>query len=274
MIYRVGDLLKHNLSWFPDKQKALISCSGYCVLCGTEHSLYENLARHACRELMEKLESMQRIDFLSSDSNADPHFSTDYLFGEARGQMFGVLVYQDSNKSILTLKAFSGQYNGIWEVAGWAPPLFDVGKVNKISYKVEKEIKQIGNQIADLPDDSTQKEKLKKQRKLISQKLMRDIHSLYSVTNFRGETRSLYEVLIGPQGLPSGTGDCCAPKLLNYAAKHDLRPLGLAEFYWGKENKSDSRQHGQFYPSCEDKCGPILGFMLCGLEGYTCYKNP
>ncbi len=28
---------------------------------------------------------------------------------------------------------------------------------------------------------------------------------------------------------PSGTGDCCAPKLFNYAFKHNLTPISLAE---------------------------------------------
>jgi tRNA pseudouridine32 synthase/23S rRNA pseudouridine746 synthase len=63
-----------------------------------------------------------------------------------------------------------------------------------------------------------------------------------------------------------GVGECCAPKLLNYAALNGLKPLGLSEFYWGKENKSGTRKHGEFYPACAEKCQPILGFMLCGIK--------
>jgi tRNA pseudouridine32 synthase/23S rRNA pseudouridine746 synthase len=36
-----------------------------------------------------------------------------------------------------------------------------------------------------------------------------------------------------PAGLPTGSGDCCAPKLLAWAARAGLRPLALAELWWG-----------------------------------------
>ena len=96
--------------------------------------------------------------------------------------------------------------------------------------------------------------------------LMQQIHRLYRLKNFRGQEISLFSAYSGKNGIPTGTGDCCAPKLLNLAASRGLIPLGLAEFYWGRENRSKSRIHGHFYPSCREKCQPILGFMLCGLE--------
>ncbi|MGY8674438.1 MAG: hypothetical protein ACKVHO_17840, partial [Verrucomicrobiia bacterium] len=67
-------------------------------------------------------------------------------------------------------------------------------------------------------------------------------------------------------GLPGGVGDCCGPKLLQHAANTRLKPIGLAEFYWGGPHLSGKRQPGSFYPCCEEKCQPILGYMLCGLE--------
>ena len=66
------------------------------------------------------------------------------------------------------------------------------------------------------------------------------------------------------RGIPVGSGDCCAPKLLNYAAKRQRKPLSIAEFFWGKETHSRDRLEGEFYSSCLDKCQPLLGFMLCG----------
>lgn len=74
------------------------------------------------------------------------------------------------------------------------------------------------------------------------------------------------EAFCEDKGIPTGTGDCCAPKLLNYAARNRLKPIGISEFFFGRENKSETRKHGEFYPSCKIKCEPILGFMLCGLE--------
>ena len=244
------------------------SCWGYCASCRKEHSLAEGLARQHCLELMKTLDEKKRIDLALPDKEANPRYSTEYLYGKARGQMFGVMVYRKPDGFISALKAFSGQYDGVWEVKGWAPPLFDVHAFNTISHDVEKRIKQLGRQIDKLDVASPDKKKLTRQRKNLSQHLMKDIHSLYRLTNFQGETRSLYDVFTGANGIPTGTGDCCAPKLLNFAAKNDLRPLGLAEFYWGRENRLGSRMHGRFYPSCEGKCQPILGFLLCGLESY------
>ena len=66
--------------------------------------------------------------------------------------------------------------------------------------------------------------------------------------------------------MPAGTGDCCAPKLLNYAAVEGLIPLSLIEFYYGRGNKSGTKKHRHFYPPCTEKCAPILTYMLRGAE--------
>ena len=259
-------LLRHTPDFFISPYEKAKSCVGYCVDCGVYHSLGNDLARQACLELMQILDEKRRIDYIIPDSKAAPRLSTDYLFGDARGQMFGMLACKDVHGDIFLLKAFSGQYNGLWEAPGWVPPLLDVETLAGISHDVEKKIKELGRHIAALDDGSPQKAEFVRQRKTLSQQLMKDIHALYSLTNFRGQTRSLYDVFAGDNGIPTGTGDCCAPKLLNYAARHGLTPLGLAEFYWGRENRSGNRRHALFYPSCEEKCRPILGFMLCGLE--------
>jgi tRNA pseudouridine32 synthase / 23S rRNA pseudouridine746 synthase len=72
---------------------------------------------------------------------------------------------------------------------------------------------------------------LKQQRKVLSRQLQAQMHAAYSLTNFAGRSRSLQQLM--PQGSPTGTGDCCAPKLLHYAAIHHLKPLAMAEFWWG-----------------------------------------
>lgn len=94
---------------------------------------------------------------------------------------------------------------------------------------------------------------------------MQQIHDCYRLTNFRAETRSLRSLFT--QGAPpSGAGDCAAPKLLAYAARHGLRPLALAEFWWGAPPGGGGRVSGAFYPACRDKCGPLLPFLLQGLQ--------
>jgi hypothetical protein len=242
----------------------LPSTHGYCNHCKTEHSLSSDKAQKICLKLMQILDEKKRIDFTVSNHQADPRFSTEYLFGEARGKMFGVLVCKDLDDSEHILQSFSGQYNGIWEADGWAPPLFNTNILHNISQDVEKKIKELGRKIKLQNPNSKKKSALIKERKSLSQNLMKDIHALYIVSNFSGDSKPLETVYIG-SGIPTGTGDCCAPKLLNYAAQHNLTPVSLAEFYWGKENLSGTRKHGKFYSSCLDKCQPILGYMLCGL---------
>ncbi|MFC1524074.1 hypothetical protein ACFL6N_04710 [Thermodesulfobacteriota bacterium] len=252
--------------FFPASRYTMESYSGHCNQCDTLHSISQGEARQKCRELMHVLDREKRIDLEVLSSQAQPCFSTDVLFGPGRGQMFGVMVCRDLKGALHVLRAFSGQYDGAWEVAGWAPPLFDVGEWRKINDPVEREIKGLGRELSLLQPDDRARNHLLQKRKSLSQQLMKDIHGLYRLTNFQGETRSLYDVYQEGNGIPTGTGDCCAPKLLNLAARQKLTPLGLAEFFWGKENRSLTKHHGIFYPSCEEKCAPILGFLLCGLK--------
>jgi len=101
---------------------------------------------------------------------------------------------------------------------------------------------------------------LKQHRKGLSQQLQAHMHEVYRLTNFAGDSMTLQD--LHPQGLPTGTGDCAAPKLLHYAATHGLQPLGMAEFWWG--TAQGDKQAGQFYGACRDRCQPIMGFLLSG----------
>ncbi len=103
---------------------------------------------------------------------------------------------------------------------------------------------------------------LKSQRKILSRQLQALMHQAATVTNFAGESRSL--ATLQPTGLPTGTGECCAPKLLHYAATHYLRPIAMAEFWWGLA--IGDKQPGKFYGACVDRCQPLMGFMLSGLS--------
>lgn len=180
--------------------------------------------------------------------------------------MFGVLICRDDCGSPVVLRAFSGQYNGLWQVEGWTGPIFDVTAFNDLIHRPEQEIKRMGREMAVLPRGSGPHRQLLIQRRILSQNLMRDIHSLYQLVNARGETRPLTAAFLGSGAPPAGTGDCCGPKLLYHAFSRGLKPESLAEFYWGRSNPSTTRQHGRFYSACAGKCQPILGFMLCGLD--------
>jgi tRNA pseudouridine32 synthase / 23S rRNA pseudouridine746 synthase len=104
---------------------------------------------------------------------------------------------------------------------------------------------------------------LKKQRRELSRTLQTQMHSAYVLTNFAGETRSLRE-LITEGAMPTGMGDCCAPKLLHHAATNDLTPLAMAEFWWGNPSIDGYKIQGEFYSACVERCQPLMGFLLSG----------
>jgi len=237
---------------------------GYCRACGREHLLHGNGAQRHGLELMEFLRTRRSLDLGAAATETDPRLSTAWLYGEARGKMFGVLECLAADGSTRILRAFSGQYNGLWEIVGWAPPLFDHRQLAAISAATEQEIKRLGVALANAGDPG-QRRTLQRRRRQLSQDLMRRIHDLYRLTNFHGREASL-AAACGTTAIATGTGDCCAPKLLNLAARSNLVPLGMAEFFWGRSNRSGTREEGRFYPACVEKCAPILGFMLCGLE--------
>ena len=106
---------------------------------------------------------------------------------------------------------------------------------------------------------------LERLRRWVSRGFMARIHDCYVIPSTRGERCSL-RTLYAPAQPPSGAADCAAPKLLAHAFAQGLRPLALAEFWWGAPPAAGGRASGAYYGACRDKCGPLLPFMLSGLE--------
>ena len=109
---------------------------------------------------------------------------------------------------------------------------------------------------------------LREKRKNMSNALQGEIFDSYFFLNAKKERRSLQSIFQNTidHKPPAGAGECAAPKLLQYAFEHELKPLCLGEFWWGASPKSEVRVHKQVYPACRGKCEPILGHMLEGLE--------
>lgn len=105
---------------------------------------------------------------------------------------------------------------------------------------------------------------LKQERKQRSDALQRWLFDHFLMLNAEGQTRSLTDIFSSTtQGIPpSGSGECCAPKLLQYAFAHQLRPLNIAEFWQGRSPRMEIRHHNHYYPACRGKCKPILEWML------------
>ena len=111
-------------------------------------------------------------------------------------------------------------------------------------------------------------ERLKTERKERSAALQRKLFEQFRLLNAQGEVKDLYTIFeqTVQKVPPAGAGECALPKLLQYAYLHQLKPLAMAEFWWGDSPKNEIRHHGYYYPSCKGKCEPILQHMLQGLE--------
>jgi tRNA pseudouridine32 synthase/23S rRNA pseudouridine746 synthase len=114
---------------------------------------------------------------------------------------------------------------------------------------------------------------LKALRKTMSAALQNRIFQQYRFLNIAGIEKDLVDIFKNTPRIipPAGSGDCAAPKLLQYAFQWGLQPLVMAEFWWGAAPKSEIRQQGNFYGACLGKCQPILTHML---DGMTLDENP
>ena len=186
------------------------------------------------------------------------------------GKMFGVLVVASpaggklEEASLGFLAAYSGLLEGRNDWPYFVPPVFD-------AQQPDGHFKQEERLISAMQDDSQREE-----RRQLSQQLQLWLFRQYRFLNARGEVKDLVNVwqdyhcsarIRRKYPLPpGGTGDCCAPKLLQYAYLNGLKPVCMAEFWWGPSPKTEIRQHGQFYPACRGKCKPVLTWMLQGLD--------
>jgi len=191
------------------------------------------------------------------------------------GKMFGVLVVRGGATSdcppptggvrggLFFLAAYSGLLEGRNDWDYFVPPVFDAQQPDGHFKQTEREISLVSKQSPIVA-------------KKMSQELQLWLFHQYQFLNARGERRDLVEVWQDYHCSarirrryplpPGGTGDCCAPKLLQYAYSQGLKPVCMAEFWWGPSPNSDIRHHGQFYPACRGKCKPVLTWMLQGLD--------
>ena len=105
----------------------------------------------------------------------------------------------------------------------------------------------------------------KQDHQAISEQLETQRLSHYRFINQAKQSKNLLELLDGKDAL-EGSGDCCLPKLLNFAFEHGFKPLALSEFWWGLPPKDVIRQHANLYPVCQSKSFEILEHQLSGIE--------
>ena len=169
---------------------------------------------------------------------------------DGEGKMLGILACDDAEGNRVVLKAFSGQVCGQWVIPGWCEPAFSVSEYSAILEETDRQVKELARQGRDSRE--------------VSAEAMRRLFGLYRIHCIDGSMKT-YSEIFGDALPPSGTGDCAAIKLLNCAFKNHLKPVSMAEFYYGGHNPSASKEPCQFYPPCEEKCRPLLKEML-GLD--------
>lgn len=192
--------------------------------------------------------------------------------GTIIGKMFGVLVVKTQAGTLGYLAAFSGKLADSNHHAGFVPPVFDSLNPDSFLNTGMLELGRINAKIKMLdtsqPQAREQVQLLKIARKEHSNALQQKLYAAYAFLNQAGVSKSLRELFDAAayKNPPAGAGECAAPKLLQYAFRHKMQPIAIAEFWWGLSPKSAFWKHGHFYPACEEKCRPILRHMLEGLE--------
>lgn len=178
------------------------------------------------------------------------------------GKMFGVLVVEYEG-GLAYLAAYSGLLAGRNDWSFFVPPVYDAQQPDGHFKTTEREISLISHHSP-----------------LIAKKMSQDLQvwlfHQYQLLNARGEVKDLVDIWQSYYSRPKlrqkfplppgGTGDCCAPKLLQYAYQQGLKPVCMAEFWWGATTHTELRQHLNYYPACRGKCKPILTWMLEGLD--------
>lgn len=180
------------------------------------------------------------------------------LLAASRGKMLGVLVGEDAAGGRVTLRAYSGDLGGTPDRAGWAPNVWRREATAALEAETLSALTVLTAELHDAPPE--RRPALLQARRLRSSTLMAAMLDGTRLTNAAGRRAPLREVFLGG-GIPSGTATCVVPKLLVAANLARLRPVALAEAWWGPPY--GERRHGLLGAPCAPRCLPLLGYLLC-----------
>lgn len=141
---------------------------------------------------------------------------------------------------------------------------FEKAELHRITKRLKDDLTTFESGLREM---ESKLDSMKRMRHTDSEALQKWLFDNSRLLNACGESRSLTEIFAETfmKIPPSGAGECCAPKLLQSAYLRGLRPLSIAEFWYGKPKNGEVRIHGNHYPACRGKCLPILNWMLQGL---------
>lgn len=175
------------------------------------------------------------------------------------------------------LAAFSGELAGSNKWPWFVPPIYDLLAPDSYFQEEQERINELTVRINAQSSDPNSAEPisaLKAERKQRSQALQQWLFRQYRVLNAEGAEADFIDIFShyhttfhrGSPIPPSGSGECCAPKLLQTAYRLHLKPIAMAEFWIGRSPHDELRTNGHFYPACSGRCKPILTHMLRGLD--------
>lgn len=226
----------------------------------------QELARHYCLEFINGIEDgsviLKQISRESEERKGHGVMIGALVCADSSGRR--VVLHAVSGISVMALREPQGPQTGLVKII--VPPLASPEQIEAALAKNDKVIHELTEEIKHIaalrePVETT----LKKRRALLTDESLRNVFNLYEFTRFDGTKITLKQIIQEHGGKlpPTGTGDCCAPKLLSYAFEHGLTPLSMDEVFYGRD--TPNKKNGTSYPPCDERCGYILPSIL-GLE--------
>ena len=230
----------------------------------------QELARHYCLEFISGLEDgsiiLKQISKESEERKGHGVMIGALVCVNAAGER--VVLHAVSGISVVALRQAQGPHGVI------VPPIVEPDQIEQALAKNDKKIHELTDAISQVAlrepqgpqvaEGLTKKDLEAKRTKLTTESLL-NVFGLYTFTRFDGKKITLNEIIQAHGGKlpPTGTGDCCAPKLLSYAFEHELTPISMDEVFYGRDTKN--KKNGVSYPPCDERCGYIFPYIL-GLE--------
>jgi len=192
-----------------------------------------------------------------------------YNFDTQRGKMFGILVVKKQDNTYGYIGTVSRKLPKNAICVKFIPSVFEES-VDNFFIKGMTKLSEIGNQIkkANHPSEIIS---LKEKRKQKSVSLQKQLFDNYNFLNLSAKQKNILEIFQNSShgNPPAASGECAAPKLLQYAIKHQLKPIALTEFWWGSSDENKEKKNKAYYPACKNRCRPILEYMLEDTELFT-----
>ncbi len=202
-----------------------------------------------------------------------------------QGVMLGVLVCEDQNKNKINLASLSGlgknlEYNS--EISTdekkfiFVQAIVSPQKITETLSENDCEIHLLTKKINSLKEkiktdfSCTQNlqelESLKKNRSNLCNESLKKVYDLYSFHCADKKIRSLKEICKNQNNgkfPPTGTGECCEAKLLDFAFSKEFTPLSMAQVFVEKKFLDSSvLEMPEISNPCDERCGLILPEML------------